>query len=85
LCWGTHGSGLILVRYTFEEAFPAFSGVAVQEASSMLGHIARLVLTHFKLFDASWEQSIQSTRAAGLLAAAQHDFDEIVAKGEGEQ
>jgi hypothetical protein len=82
LCWGTHGSSLVLIRDISEDLFPGYSILAVHESVNLLAHVIRLVLEHFGLYGENWNAKVQHARVASRLAEMKAQLDAIVTAGE---
>jgi hypothetical protein len=52
LCWGTHGSALVSVRFTTPETFPGLAAMAFHDAAKFAVMTSELVLRYFRVFDA---------------------------------
>lgn len=85
LCWGTHGSGLVLIRTVTEDLFPGISILAIYESTNLLRHVVRLVLEHFKLYGPNWEDRLASTHGIGMLDGLRRTLDQITALDEGSE
>jgi hypothetical protein len=62
ICWNTHGSGLVAVRMISEENFPAFTGLAFDDAARFGAIAAQQALQLFGRFDAAAAEAFEQLR-----------------------
>jgi len=67
LCWNTHGSGLAGARGLSEEDFPVISALAFRWSAEFAEIVAKLVLQHFKLWDAAVGREFEEHRIARMV------------------
>jgi hypothetical protein len=77
LCWGTHGSGLVLLRAIDPHLFPGLATLALFTAGNLLSDAMRLALEYFKLFDEGWSRALQAVNVAARLAVHKRSVDAI--------